>query len=52
MLRTLFAGAVTGLLLTAPLEAQTARLGSFGITPSHEAAGRLGLAYEAFGDWI
>ena len=33
MLRTLFAGAVTGLLLTAPLEAQTARLGSFGITP-------------------
>lgn len=33
MLRALFAGAVTGLLLAAPLEAQGARTGSFGITP-------------------
>jgi hypothetical protein len=31
MIRTLWAGAVAGLLLTAPLEAQ--RVGSFGITP-------------------
>ena len=33
MLRSLFAGAVAGLLLAAPLEAQSARPGSFGITP-------------------
>ena len=33
MLRSLCAGAVAGLLLAAPLEAQSARPGSFGITP-------------------
>lgn len=33
MLRSLCAGAIAGLLLAAPLEAQSARPGSFGITP-------------------
>ena len=33
MIRLLCAGAVAGLLLAAPLEAQSARPGSFGITP-------------------
>ncbi len=33
MIRTLCAGAVAGLLLAAPLEAQSARAGSFSITP-------------------
>ena len=33
MLRLLCAGAVAGLLIAAPLEAQSARPGSFGITP-------------------
>lgn len=33
MLRSLCAGAIAGLLLAAPLQAQSARPGSFGITP-------------------
>ena len=33
MLRSLFAGTVAGLLLAAPLQAQSGRPGSFGITP-------------------
>ena len=33
MIRLLCAGAVAGLLLAAPLEAQSGRPGSFGITP-------------------
>ena len=33
MLRSLCAGAIAGLLLAVPLEAQSARSGSFGITP-------------------
>lgn len=33
MIRTLCAGAIAGLMLAAPLEAQSGRSGSFGITP-------------------
>ncbi|MGH7580132.1 MAG: hypothetical protein ACREM9_08170, partial [Gemmatimonadales bacterium] len=33
MIRSLCAGAVAGLLIVAPLQAQSARSGSFGITP-------------------
>jgi hypothetical protein len=44
MIRTLCAGAVAGLLLAAPLEAQSGRTGSFGITPY--------AGYMRFGDLV
>jgi hypothetical protein len=34
MLRSLYAGAIAGLILAAPLEGQSGQAGSFSITPS------------------